>query len=151
MELGGIWLKSEIHGWGGRFKLLFLKETTMTCATLLKGLPVAFTFTYILEPMRKSTVEMSIRIGGILKPKAQLMFDWTYTISVVPTMMEKARVKKYQLKKLLIPFFPDSVFGLNWSAPNAMLHGRIPPAPSTRRTKPASKNAICPDVGPLHV
>lgn len=63
----------------------------------------------------------------------------------------KVKVKKYQLKKLSIPLFPDSVFGLNWSAPNAKLHGLIPPAPTIRNPKPVSRNAICPAVASLHV
>jgi hypothetical protein len=123
----------------------------MTCATLVTGLPVAFTFTYIFEPMKKSAHEMSIRIAGIPKPMAQLTLDCTYTMRVKDTNWAKVKVKKYQLKKLLIPFFPDSVSGLNWSAPKAKLHGRMPAAPTISIPKPVSKNAICPVVGPMQV
>lgn len=70
---------------------------------------------------------------------------------VKATICAKVKVKKYQLKKLLMPLFPDSVLGLNWSAPNAKLHGLMPAAPTTSSAKPVSKNAICPAVGPLHV
>lgn len=70
---------------------------------------------------------------------------------VKDTIWAKLKVQKYQLKKLLIPLFPDSVLGLNWSAPNAKLHGRTPPAPIIISPNPLNRNAICPAVGPLHV
>jgi hypothetical protein len=123
----------------------------MTRTTLVMGLPVAFTFTYIFEPKKKIAHEMSIRIAGIPKPIAQLTLDCTYTMSVTDTIWANVRVKKYQLKKLLIPLFPDSVLGLNWSAPKAKLHGLIPAAPIISSPNPVSKNVICLAVGPLHV
>lgn len=46
---------------------------------------------------------------------------------------------------------PDSVSGLNWSAPKARLHGLMPPAPMIRRLNPTPKKANCPGVGPTHV
>lgn len=89
IELGGIYLKRESHGCSGSFNCLFLVATTMTCATLVTGLPVAFTFTYIFEPMKKSAHEMSIRIAGIPKPIAQLTLDCTYTMRVKDTNWAK--------------------------------------------------------------
>ena len=38
----------------------------------------------------------------------------------------------------------------NWSAPNAMEHGRTPPAPSDRNAKPESSHARCLAPGGAH-
>lgn len=72
-------------------------------------------------------------------------------MTVKDNICATVKVKKYQLKKLLTPFFPDSVLGLNWSAPNAKLHGLIPAAPTISSPRPAAKNATWPPVGPMHL
>lgn len=77
------------------------------------GLPLGLTLTYILAPMKYTIQDISIKAAGIPNPIAQLTFDCTYTINVKETIWAKVKVKKYQLKKLLIPFFPESVLGLN--------------------------------------
>ena len=59
------------------------------------------------------TQAKNMRPTGILKPMVQLTFDWIYTTSVSEMICANVKVKKYQLKKLLIPFFPDSDLGLN--------------------------------------
>lgn len=50
-----------------------------------------------------------------------------------------------------MPCFPDSVAGLNWSAPKAKLQGLMPPAPRTRNPNPLSRKANWQAVGSTHV
>lgn len=77
------------------------------------GLPFGLSRTYDLVPTKNTTQAKNIKAAGIPSPIDQLTFDCIYTISVKDIICAKVSVKKYQLKKLLIPFFPASVFGLN--------------------------------------
>jgi len=87
----------------------------------------------------------------IPNPNPQLMFAWTYGITVT-AKIRLLQKHKYQILKKEF-FWSISVLSSssNWSAPNASREGLRPPVPKATKYKAKKKTPICVVVALLHI